>query len=191
MCIRYYIEHWLPISNDKPDWERRVERGLARPGQNANARIIDFYECRGQFLKQARCAPHEITQGGCYHNRILDFCYQDDDCFRRLVEVQSACTAAQREAEAMDSAREHPDIQANVTEEWRQAYNDWTSVYENHRQCPDRRYNSHLFKQLMVADVVRDQRYIPDATRLGAHPRSAQAPIVSIQRHYDGPKRRY
>jgi hypothetical protein len=35
--------------------------------------------------------------------------------------------------------------------------------------------------------------YIPDATRLGAHPSSVPEPIVGITRHYDAPvwERRY
>jgi hypothetical protein len=155
-----------------PDYERQVKRGLIRPGQNPTARVFNFYECRGQFFKQARCPLSEICQGGCYRGRILDFCYQDDDCFLRLVELQAACTAAQREAETMESVRERPDVQASATEEWRKAYNDWTSAYENHRDCPDRRYASEIFRLLKRADVVQYQRYIPDDSRLGAHPRS-------------------
>jgi hypothetical protein len=191
MCIRYNIEHWLPVSKEYPDWDRRVKRGLAQPGQNPSARVINFYECRGQFLKQARCPPHEIRQGGCYRGRTLNFCYQDDDCFLRLAELQSACTAAQREAEAMEGLREHNSIQANVTQKWKQAYEDWTSAYENHRDCPDRRYGSEIFRQLKRADVAQDQRYIPDDSRLSAHPSYAQAPVVGIQRHYDDPRPRY
>jgi hypothetical protein len=48
MCIRYNIEHWLPVSKACPDWERQVKRCLSRPGQNPTARVFNFYECRGQ-----------------------------------------------------------------------------------------------------------------------------------------------
>jgi hypothetical protein len=91
----------------------------------------------------------------------------------------------------MESVRERPDVQASATEEWRKAYNDWTSAYENHRDCPDRRYASEILRRLKRADVVQDQRYFPDDSRLGAHPRTAQEPVVGIQRHYDAPRRRF
>jgi hypothetical protein len=191
MCICYHIEFWLPVSNDKPDWERRVKRGLVQPGLNVDARIIPFYECRGRFLLHAVCPGKDIRQGGCYRGRILDFCYQDNDCFVRMAELQAACTAAQREAEAMEALREHPTLQTGATDRWRQAYDDWMSAYEHHRDCPDRRYMSRLFQDLKRAGVVLDKMYIDDATRLGVHPRSAPQPIVGINRQYDGPARRY
>lgn len=191
MCIRYHIEFWLPVSKDKPDWERRVKRGLVQPGMNIDARIIPFYECRGRFLLHAVCSRSEIRDGGCYRDRILDFCYQDYDCFQRLAELQAACTAAKREAEAMEAQREATLLQTGYTSRWKQAYDDWMSAYENHRDCPGRRQMSQLFQDLKRAGVALDQMYIPDATRLGAHPSSVPEPIVGITRHYDGPARRY
>lgn len=190
MCIRYNIDFWLPISNDQPDWERRVKRGLAQPGWNTGALVVHFYECRGKLLKQAACAPYEIRQGGCYRGRILDFCYQDEHCFLRMMEMQSACTAAKREAERMEGAREHPEIQTEVTNQWRKAYDDWLSAYEHHRGCPDRRYMSPLFQELKRAGIVFDKTYIDDATRMGAHPSTEAEPIIGITRQYDAPPRR-
>lgn len=193
MCIRYHIEFWLPVSNEKPDWERRVKRGLVQPGTNGNSRLIPFYECNGRFLLHATCPRNDIRDGGYYRNRIADFCYQDNDCFVRLAELQSACTAAKREAEEMDASREAPVLQHGFTGRWKQAYDDWMSAYENHRDCPGRRQRSQLFQDLKRAGVVLDQMYISDATRLGAHPSSVPEPIVGITRHYDAPvwERRY
>jgi hypothetical protein len=187
MCIRYHIEHWLPVSKDNPDWERRVRRGLAQPGMNSDARKIPFHECRGRFLLHATCPRSEIRDGGCWRGRILPFCYQDNDCFLRLAELQAACTAAKREAEVMDVVREAPLVQNGYTERWRKAYDDWMMAYENHRDCPDRRYRSEVFQGLKRAGVVLDQMYIPDSTRLGAHPSSVPEPIVGITRHYNPP----
>lgn len=53
MCIKYHIEFWTPVANDQPDWERRVKRGLVQPGQNVNARIVPFWECRGRSSHHA------------------------------------------------------------------------------------------------------------------------------------------
>jgi len=50
---------------------------------------------------------------------------------------------------------------------------------------------SRLFQELKRAGIVLDKMYIDDATRLGAHPRSAAEPIVGFNRQYDGPGRRY
>lgn len=190
MCIRYHIEIWLPVSKDKPDWERRVKRGIVQPGMNVDARIIPFYECRGRFLLHAVCSRSAIRDGGCYRGRILDFCYQDYDCFQRLAELQATCTAAKREAEAMESVREARTVQDEFTGRWKRAYEDWMSAHENHRDCPGRRHMSQLFQELKRAGIVLDQMYMPDATRLGAHPSSVPEPIVGITRHYDGPARR-
>lgn len=151
MCIRYHIEFWLPVSKDKPDWERRVKRGLVQPGTNMDVRKIPFYECRGRFLLHATCPRSEIRDGGCWRGRILDLCYQDNDCFLRLAELQAACTAAKREAEVMDVVREAPSIQNGYTQRWRKAYDDWMMAYENHRDCLDRRYKSQLFQDLKRA----------------------------------------
>lgn len=91
----------------------------------------------------------------------------------------------------MESVREARIVQDEFTSRWRKAYDDWMSAYENHRDCPDRRQMSQLFQELKRAGIVLDQMYMPDATRLGAHPSSAQEPIVGITRHYDEPARRY
>lgn len=158
---------------------------------NADARIIPFYECSGRFLLHAVCPWKDIRQGGCWRGRILDYCYQDHDCSRRVVALQAACAAAKRAAEEMDAAREAPALQHGSMARWRKAYDDWMSAYENHRDCPGRRQESQLFQILKRAGVVLDAAYIPDAARLGAHPNSMQEPIVGFARHYDGPARRY
>jgi hypothetical protein len=66
MCIRYNIEHWLPVSKAYPDYERQVKRGLIRPGQNPTARVFNFYECRGQIFKQARCPNSDSRLTAAY-----------------------------------------------------------------------------------------------------------------------------
>lgn len=191
MCIRYNIEFWTPCKIESAEWERRVKRGLARPGENRDARIIDFYECNGAHHRYARCAPDSTQQGGCYRGRIMDFCYEDQDCFLRMVELQAACTVAKRAAQAADQEREHPDIQLNAQKAWKKAYDEWTSAYDHHRECPWRRYSSELFRLLKRAGIVMDRQMIDDQTRMGAHPGSQKEPIVGIQRHYDAPPRRY
>lgn len=191
MCIHYNMEFWLPVKNDNPDWERKVKRGLAQPDQNNDAIRVSFYECKGAFSTQARCRPGLIAQGGCYGGRITDFCYKDDDCLLRLVELQCACDAAKKAAEQADEDRVHPEKQAEITQEWRKAYDDWMSAYEHHRECPDRRYMSQLFQKLKRANVVADKVYHPDSVRLGDHPGRAPEPIVGILRQYDAPPRRY
>ena len=191
MCIHYNMEFWLPVLNDNPDWERRVKRGLAQPDHNNDAVRVSFYECKGVFSTQARCRLGLIAQGGCYGGRITDFCYKDDDCLIRLVELQCAYDAARKAAELADEDRLHPNRQAEITQEWRKAYDDWMSAYEHHRECPDRRYMSGLFQQLKRANVVADKVYLPDVVRLGEHPGKAPEPIVGILRQYDPPPRRY
>lgn len=190
MCIRYNIEFWLPAGDNNTDWERRIERGLAQPGQNHSARVIHFFECQGQLLLQSRCPLNRITQAGCYRNYILDFCHCDRDCYFRLEELQAACTAAKRHAEAMDRVREAATIQQAATAAWKKAYDDWMSAYEQHRDCPKRRDASPLVRDLKRAEVLADMARMSDQDRMGAHPSTAKEPILGIQRHYDEPRPR-
>ena len=191
MCIQYNIEFWLPVGNDQPDWERKVKRGLAQPGTNPAATRIKFHECRGAFLKQARCDPTLVRQGGCYGGRILDFCYQDEDCLERVVDFQATYNTTRRDAELAEQNRLHPDTQAEVNREWRKAYDEWMSAYEHHRGCPDRRAVSTIFQELKRVRIVTDSSYLDDEDRLGPHPGTAREPIVGINRLHDAPRRRY
>jgi hypothetical protein len=190
MCIKYHTEFWNPVANDKPGWERQVKGG-AQPGQNVNARIVPFWECRGRFSREAVCSTSQCHHGGWYNWRILDFCYEDHDCAKRMVDFEEACDAARREAEAMEGEQRNPGVQAEATSRWRRAYDEWMSAYEHHRDCPSRRSGSQLFQDLRRAGVVRDKPRMSDAARLGIHPRSAPQPTVGMNRQYDGSGRRY
>lgn len=192
MCIQYYIEFWLPVSNTHPSWERGVTQGLAPPGQNPKARVIHFFECHGQFLRRPKCSQHDIREGGCYNGRILDFCYEDRHCYMRMAEVKSAYMAARMDAEGIDDGLEHPTIVDEATRQLDRAYHDWLSVYEHHSACPGRREWSHLFRHLKRFGVVRDHTRIGDARRMGPHPRNEHDPSIVMSRHYDAsPRRRW
>lgn len=189
MCICYNIEFWTPCGIKSAEWERRVKRGLALPGQNPEAKIIVFYECNGGFYPSPRCG--NITQGGNYRGRIAPFCYEDNDCFMRMVELQAACTVARRECQQVERERRHPEWQREMQEKWKKAYDEWTSGYELHRDCPDRRYDSRLLRALKRARCLMDQPAMNDRSRMGAHPSTEPDPYVGISRLHDPPKRRY
>ena len=193
MCIKYHTQFWTPIANDQPDWERRVKGGSAQPGQNVNARIVPFWECRGRFSREATCSADQCHHGGWYNWRILDFCYEDNDCARRMADFENACAAAKEDAENAegDRDRRNQGIQAETTSRWRRAYDEWMSAYEHHRDCPSRRSMSQLFQGLKRAGVVRDKPRLGDQTRLGMNPRSAPQPTVGMSRQYNGSGRRY
>lgn len=191
MCIRYNIEFWLPYKDEDAEWERKVRRGLARPGTNPDARTIKFFECNGRFHKAAQCPASSIQEGGTYGNRLLDFCYEDEDCFLRLKVLESQNTSDKNVAKEAESDRWPTEMQAEATRFWKKAYDNWTSAYDNHRNCPYRRYQSALLRELKRADIVQDARALDEDLRMGAHPGSEEEPVVGIQRHYDAPQRRY
>lgn len=191
MCIRYNVEFWLPYKDTDADWERKVRRGLASPGTNPDGRTVFFFECNGRFYKTAKCAASTIEDGGTYGGRIFDFCYEDDDCFLRLKELESQNTADMKMAKQAERERWATDLQEEATRYWKRAYDGWTSAYDNHRDCPWRRYQSTLYNWLKRADIVRDEASISDDLRMGSHPGRAEDPITGITRHYDAPQRRY
>lgn len=192
MCIRYNVEFWMPCDIKESDWESKVRRGLARPGTNTKARRIIFFECgKGRFLKASRCAIETIEEGGTYGGRIFDFCYQDDDCFLRLKELEAQTTEDRQVAKQAENERWPTHQQAEATRFWKESYDGWTSAYENHRECPSRRYYNKLYTDLRNSFIVSDHRTYSNDLRLGTHPGTAEEPISGIPRHYDAPERRY
>lgn len=191
MCIRYHIEFWMACKATDADWERKVRRGLARPGINPDATKIRFFECKGRFHKSVQCTATNVDEGGVYGNRILDFCEEDDDCFLRLKTLEAQNTEDERIAKQAERERWPTSDQAEATRYWKKSYDDWTSAYDNHRDCPYRRSQSKLWAELKRAGVVKDNFSIPDDQRLGAHPGTAEEPISGMPRQYDAPERRY
>jgi hypothetical protein len=108
-----------------------------------------------------------------------------------MIDFQSACTVAERNAKRAERARENPSIQTEYTGVWRQAYDDWMAAYGRYRDCPGRRYASSLIWDLKTASVLPDTNYTNEETRLGPRPSTVAEPIVGMNRQYNAPSRRY
>lgn len=185
MCIRYQVEFWLPTSEEDVDRERKVKRGLVQPGTNPLARVVPFYECKGRLFPDRQCPDYLIRWGGTYKEQILDFCYEDDDCFLRIKQMEAAYTRAGRYAQAVEAIREGTTVQNHYTQAWKKAYDDWCSIYEHHKDCPWKRYNHILMDRLKSRNILQDQPFLDDDTRLGRHPNTAEDPVTGVNRHYD------
>lgn len=189
MCIRYKVEFWLPYNETEAEWEQKVRRGLSRPGTNPNGKTLVFFKCQDHYYRRAQCA--EPQDGGTYGNRIFDFCYEDVDCFLRLKTLEAQNTEDRKVAERAEDERWPPSMQAEATRFWKLAYDGWTSAYDNHRDCPHRRYQNKLYNELKRANIVMDQPSMPEDQRMGSHPNESKEPISGMPRQYDAPQRRY
>jgi hypothetical protein len=79
-----------------------------------------------------------------------------------------------------------------LAEQWSRAYNDWVSVYENHKDCPQTRNRHEHFRALRAANVCIGGYGLPDRLRLGRNPNGLAIPMVGIERtHTPVPMRRW
>lgn len=193
MCILYSIEFWLPAENESADWERRVRRGLERPGTNIRARTVSFWECKGNLYAhdKLQCTRDNRRIGGCRGGRISEFCSADEDCMARIRHFERRCGRLRREANKAEKERWEPRRQEAATREWRQAYEDWQSAIQHHRDCPSTRANHMLYQQLVRAGIIEPLPRMSDAERLGRDPNESREPIEGITRQVDPPRRRY
>ncbi|KAM0715542.1 hypothetical protein Q7P37_009040 [Cladosporium fusiforme] len=174
MCIRYIAEFWTAIDKANAGHERRVQRGIERPGFNPDAKKVEFWDHNGDFLARPVC--QNTRDGGYWDNRIFNFCFDDEYCSERLEYFETQYDDCQRAFEAAERNRESQGMQRTRARQWREAYNEWISAYENHKDCPRRRdYDPHFLK-LERDGVCVGMPTLEDYMRIGRNPHFATIP---------------
>lgn len=189
MCIHYNIEFWSPFDNPSAEAERRVLRGIERPGRNPRAKKMEFWEHDGQFLKRPVC--RNPREGGYYYNRIFEFCFDDVACGERLDHFEHEYDRCQRASEESEQRREPQQRQRMLAQAWLDAYHNWISGYESHKDCPRTRNRHEHFNALNRAGVCVGMYGLPDHLRIGKNPHTVVMPSVGIERgaRSSGPRR--
>ncbi|KAM0711764.1 hypothetical protein Q7P35_001132 [Cladosporium inversicolor] len=123
-----------------------------------------------------------IHEGGVFYGHIFEFCFDDADCRARLEQFETEYEHYGREVRRSEQRRKPEARQKWLAEQWLRAYNDWVSVYENHKVCPQTRNRHEHFRALRVANVCIGGFGLPDRLRLGRNPNSLPIPTVEIQR---------
>lgn len=191
MCIHHTVEFWTPNPNPNADIERRALRGILSPGQNRAAKQKEFWLHENQYLARPCCPPHLIREGGVYYNRVFEFCFDDVDCRARIEQFETEYEHYKREVHRAESRREPETRQKWLAEQWLRAYNDWVSVYENHKDCPNTRNRHHHFSVLNKAGVCVGMYGLPEHMRRGRDPNTLPIPTVGVERtHTPRPMRR-
>ena len=191
MCIHYTIEFWTPNPNPNADVERRALRGILAPGQNRAARQREFWLHDREYLASPRCRGQDIREGGVYYGRVFEFCFDDVDCRARIEQFEAEYEHWGREVQRSEQRREPEATQKWLAQQWLRAYNDWVSIYENHKDCPQTRNRHEHFRALRSANVCAGGYGLPDRLRLGRNPNQLPIPTVGIERtHTPVPMRR-
>lgn len=191
MCIHYTIEFWTPNPNPNADIERRALRGILAPGQNRAARQREFWLHDREYLASPRCRGQDVREGGVYYGRIFEFCFDDVDCRARIEQFEAEYEHYGREVQRSEQRREPEARQKWLAQQWLRAYNDWVSIYENHKDCPQTRNRHEHFRALCSANVCAGGYGLPDRLRLGRNPNQLPIPTVGIERtHTPVPMRR-
>lgn len=177
----------MSVPEIRKNWEHSVRRNLVRPGTNPDALTVNFHECNGRLSSWPQCPQRNIREGGNYENRIKTFCFEDGDCFLRLMRLEAACTVAQRVAKEAETNRMAEWKQDLASRAWKEAYDDWVSAYNNHLGCQRSRQADGVFNALLAARVFRNGPSMSEHERMGRNPAYAEEPIVGIQRHSRAP----
>ena len=191
MCIHYTVEFWTPNPNPNADIERRALRGILAPGQNPAARQKQFWLHDRDFLSAPRCRGADIREGGVFYDRVFEFCFDDVDCRDRIAQFEAEYEHYKREVRRSEQRREPEARQKWLAQQWLRAYNDWVSIYENHKDCPQTRNRHEHFRALRAANVCIGGYGLPDRLRLGTNSNGLAIPTVGIERtHTPVPMRR-
>lgn len=182
MCVHYTVEFWTPHANPSAEVERRVLRGIERPGRNRAAKEREFWLHNNEYLSRPRCPDANIQEGGYYFNRIFEFCFDDVDCRQRLEQFEAEYERCRQQIEYSESRLELPERQRFLAQQWSKAYNDWVSAYESHKDCPNTRSRHHHYSALHRAGVCIGGFGLPDKLRLGVNPNTVRMPSVGIER---------
>jgi hypothetical protein len=191
MCIHYTVEFWTPNPNPNADVERRAVRGILPAGQNRAAKQKEFWLHDAEYLSRPRCAPQDVREGGIYFNRVFEFCFDDVDCRARIEQFAAEYAHYGQEVRRSERRRDPEARQKWLAQQWLRTYNDWVSVYENHKNCPQTRNRHQHFRALYGADVCVGGYGLPDRLRLGENPNLLPIPTMGIERtHTPNPRRR-
>jgi hypothetical protein len=191
MCIHHTVEFWTPNPNPNADIERRAVRGILPPGQNRAAKQKEFWLHDGEYLSRPRCAPQDIRDGGVYVNRGLVVCFDDVDCRARIEQFEAEYAHYGREVRRAEQRREPEARQKWLAQQWLRTYNDWISVYENHKECPQTRNRHQHYRALYGAGVFVGMFGLPNLLRMGENPNLLPIPTVGIERtHTPNPRRK-
>jgi hypothetical protein len=191
MCIHYTVEFWTPNPNPNADIERRALRGILAPGQNPAARQKQFWPHDRDYLSSPRCRGADIREGGVFYDRVFEFCFDDVDCRDRIEQFEAEYEHYKLEVRRSEQRREPEVRQKWLGQQWLRAYNDWVSVFENHKDCPQTRNRHEHFRALRAANVCAGGYGLPDRLRLGRNLNGLAIPTVGIERtHTPTPMRR-
>lgn len=176
MCKKYKIEFWSPFNNPSASAERRVFRGLDKPGRNLNAKRETFWIHEDEILDRPIC--RSPSDGGYYKNQILDFCFKDMACGDRLDHFETEYERCGRACRTAEKRRESKERQRELAQAWLDAYQEWVSAYTSHKDCPRRRNAHGLFQMLKRANVCQGMLDLEDRTRIGTNLHTVEIPTV-------------
>lgn len=187
MCIHYTVEFWAPFSNPSAEAERRVVRGLQRPGQNPQAKTLSFWLHANEIWSQPVC--NDIREGGVYYNRVFEFCFEDTHCRERLESFEFAYERARNASRYADARGEAPGTRRELAAQWKRAYDEWVSAYNSHKDCPQTRNRHDHFNALRAARVCVGMLGLPEGLRLGRDPNGVIMPAAGFQSELQVPEK--
>jgi hypothetical protein len=171
-------------SQPKPKRRHRAQSPPRHPSTMPNpaARQKQFWLHDRDYLSSPRCRGADILEGGVFYDRVFEFCLDDVDCRARIEQFEAECEHYKRVVRRSEQRREPEVRQKWLAEQWSRAYNDWVSVYENHKDCPQTRNQHEHFRALSQAGVCAGGYGLPHRLRLGRDPNGLAIPTVGIER---------